>query len=90
VRAAIAALALAASLFASEASDLFRSGGKAEKSGQIARAYLLYSEAAALDSRNKLYRLKTEALRSRAALETKATLPAALDSGEIVVDPDPE
>ncbi|MDQ6663029.1 MAG: type II and III secretion system protein, partial [Acidobacteriota bacterium] len=81
-------LALAASLAASEASDLFRDGKRAEKSGQIARAYLLYSEAAALDSRHKLYRLKTDALRSRAALEAKATASAAPDSDEIAVDPD--
>ncbi|MDQ6708518.1 MAG: hypothetical protein M3Z85_21370 [Acidobacteriota bacterium] len=81
---------LAASLAASEASDLFRDGKKAEKSGQIARAYLLYSEAAALDSRNKLYRLKTGALQSRAALEAKAVSSAAPDAHEIVVEPDPE
>ncbi|MDQ2899777.1 MAG: hypothetical protein M3Y07_08255 [Acidobacteriota bacterium] len=83
-------LALTTCLPASESSDLFRNGKNAEKSGQIARAYLLYSEAAALDSHNKLYRLKTEALRSRAALEAKATLPASPDSAEVVVDPDPE
>lgn len=79
----LAALCLAVSAWASQASDLYQKGRKAEKKGQIARAYLLYSEAAALEPENHLYWQRSEALRTRAAMEAKlapaiaAALPAA-------------
>jgi type II secretory pathway component GspD/PulD (secretin) len=59
-------------LQASEASRLYKEGRKAEKAGQIVQAYLLYSHAAALDSGNRLYWLRSQALRSRAALQARA------------------
>ncbi len=71
------ALALTTSAWASEASNLYREGRKAEKAGQIARAYLLYSEAAALEPDNHLYWSRSLALQSRAALEAKAIPPVA-------------
>ncbi|MDQ6704892.1 MAG: type II and III secretion system protein [Acidobacteriota bacterium] len=86
--AALMALGVSGACLASQASDLFRDGRKAEKAGQIARAYLLYSEASALDPRKKIYRLKTEALRSRAALEAKPTPPPVSDSEKVVVEPE--
>jgi hypothetical protein len=65
------ALALATSVWASEASKLYKEGHKAEKAGQVARAYLLYSEAAALEPNNHLYWSRSLALQTRAALESK-------------------
>jgi hypothetical protein len=50
------------SVWASEASKLYNQGRKAEKAGQIARAYLLYSEAAALEPNNHLYWSRSLAL----------------------------
>ncbi len=88
--AAVLAINLASAAFASresnQASELFGQAKKAEKSGQIARAYLLYSEAAALAPEKKIYRLKTEALRSRAALEAKPAPPPGLEI--VIVDPE--
>jgi type II secretory pathway component GspD/PulD (secretin) len=74
------ALALATSMWASEASKLYREGRKAEKAGHIARAYLLYSEAAALEPNNHLYWSRSLALQTRAALETRLTPPLAAAS----------
>jgi type II secretory pathway component GspD/PulD (secretin) len=67
------ALALAASAWASDASKLYNQGRKAEKKGQIARAYLFYSEAAALDPDNHRYWSRSLALQTRAALEAKVS-----------------
>lgn len=41
----------------------------------MAQAYILYSEAAALDPTRKLYWLRSQAVRSRAALQAKPTPP---------------
>ena len=73
VLAVLCALGVAAAAWASDASDLYKKGRKAEKAGHIAQAYLLYSEAAALEPNNHLYWSRTEALRTRAALETKVS-----------------
>jgi len=79
------ALALATSAWASEASKLYREGRKAEKKGQVARAYLLYSEAAALEPNNRLYWSRSLALQSRAALEAKVTpLAVTADAGDSI------
>ncbi len=69
----IFALVFAAGAFASDAAKLYREGRKAEKKGEFARAYLLYSEAAALEPNNRLYWSRSLALQNRAALETKIT-----------------
>ena len=69
----VLALVLATRVWASEASDLYKRGRKAEKSGHIARAYLLYSQAAALEPNNHLYWSRTMALQTRAAMEAKVT-----------------
>jgi general secretion pathway protein D len=71
------ALTLTASAWGSEASKLYHEGRKAEKAGQNARAYLLYSEAAALEPNNHLYWSRSLALQSRAALESKVMPPVA-------------
>jgi hypothetical protein len=67
------ALALSTTLPASEASKLYSQARKAEKAGQLARAYLLYSEAAALEPNNKLYYGRSIALQAKAALESHVT-----------------
>jgi len=65
------ALALAWCLVAGEPSafDLFRRGEKAEQLGHMSQAYLLYSEAAALEPNNQTYWLRSQAVRARAVLE---------------------
>ncbi len=55
--------------------ELYEIGREAEKKGHMAQAYLLYSEAAALDPRNRTYWLRSQAVRSRAALEAKPVPP---------------
>ena len=71
----IAAVLAAACLVADEPSawDLYEQGRDAEKAGHMAQAYLLYSEAAALEPDNRTYWLRSQAVRSRAALEAKPT-----------------
>jgi type II secretory pathway component HofQ len=69
-------------MWASEASKLYHEGRKAEKAGQVARAYLLYSEAAALEPNNHVYWARSLALQTRAAIEAKVTPQvAAVEAG---------
>ena len=56
--------------------------GDAEKKGHMAQAYLLYSEAAALEPRNQTYWLRSQAVRSRAALEAKPVPPVSATIGD--------
>lgn len=90
-------LALATGAWASEASKLYREGRKAEKAGHVARAYLLYSEAAALEPDNHLYWGRSLALQTRAALESKVMPQMALaaeadasSSGDAAPEPEEE
>jgi type II secretory pathway component GspD/PulD (secretin) len=81
------ALALTTGAWASEASKLYNEARKAEKAGQVARAYLLYSEAAALEPDNHLYWGRSLALQTGAALQSKAMPPAAAaDGGALAAD----
>jgi hypothetical protein len=83
------ALALGASVWASEASKLYKAGRKAEKAGEIARAYLLYSEAAALEPNNHLYWSRSQALQTQAALESKVMPRAEAEADEdAALEPD--
>ena len=82
------AAALAGSAWATEASKLYDQGRKAEKAGQVTRAYLLYSEAAALEPSNHLYWSRTLALQTRAALEGKLTPPVAAALAQSTSEPD--
>lgn len=81
-------LALAAGAWASDASKLYNEGRKAEKAGQIARAYLLYSEAAALEPENHLYWSRSMALQTQAALQNRVTPQVAAAAGARPADPD--
>jgi hypothetical protein len=76
-RAAIVWLLLAGTALAGDPSawDLYEEGRAAEKAGHMSQAYLLYSQAAALEPKNETYWLRSQAVRSRAVLEAK---PAAL------------
>jgi type II secretory pathway component GspD/PulD (secretin) len=69
---------LAAALPAAEqdAEKLLKEARKAEKAGQIARAYLLYANAAALSPQDPDIWLKAQALQSRAAMAANVKPPA--------------
>ena len=84
----ILALLLAGSLAAEELSawELYEIGREAEKKGHMAQAYLLYSEAAALEPRNQTYWLRSQAVRSRAALEAKPVPPVSATTGNGGID----
>src|SRR5436305_9158390 len=60
-------LASAAAAEGSEASQLYRQARKAEKRGQFAQAYLLYSRAASADPGQRKYAIRAEAVRRSAA-----------------------
>ncbi len=66
---------MACALLAGDVSpgELYDMGRRAEKAGHMAEAYLRYSEAAALEPQNRLYWLRSQAVKSRAALEAKIT-----------------
>ncbi len=76
--AAILAVACPFSAMADQASKLYKEGRKAERKGEMARAWLLYSQAAALAPKNKTYWLRSEAVKTRAALQSKISLPAGV------------
>jgi general secretion pathway protein D len=66
--AAMALLSLALILNGATAQQLFEQGQKAERKGDVAQAYLLYSQAAAADPNNLNYWEKMQALRPIASL----------------------
>lgn len=68
------AVALALPALAADAEKLLKQARKAEKAGEMARAYLLYSNAAALSQDSHLW-LKAQALQSRAAIEANVKPP---------------
>ena len=78
----ILCLFTAGSLLGAEltAAQLFAKGRKAEASGHMAQAYLLYSEAAAKEPGNQDYWLRSQALRTRAEMEEKLLPPTAADT----------
>ncbi|MGE5644828.1 MAG: type II secretion system protein GspD [Acidobacteriota bacterium] len=55
-----------------KASQLYDEGRRAERAGDVVRAYLLYSQAAALDPTDQRYWIRSQALRTQAALKAKA------------------
>src|ERR1700722_7542338 len=55
------------------AAELYRRGRIAEQKGHMAQAYLMYSEAAAKDPSKHIYWQRSQAVRSRASLESKVT-----------------
>jgi Flp pilus assembly secretin CpaC len=91
----ILSVLLAGCLAAEELSgwELYEFGREAEKKGHMAQAYLLYSEAAALEPRNQTYWMRSQAVRSRAAMEALPPLPprtagaSALDGSAPPIEP---
>jgi general secretion pathway protein D len=69
-------------------SEVYAQGRKAERAGHMAEAYLLYSQAAGLAPGNKTYWLRSQAVRTRAALETKVTPPASAVEAQPEADSD--
>ncbi|MGO9231990.1 MAG: hypothetical protein ACLQKA_22580 [Bryobacteraceae bacterium] len=65
--------------------ELYEFGREAEKKGHMAQAYLLYSKAATLEPRNQTYWLRSQAVRSRAALEAQP-VPPLRAAGDAKVD----
>src|SRR5579885_611237 len=66
---AVASLSLAVVGLAVDAAQLYKEARKAEKAGKFDKAYVLYSQAAVLDPGNRIYWLRSQAVRTRAALE---------------------
>ena len=62
------------------ANDRYLAARRAERAGHMAEAYLLYSEAAAMDPNNKMYWLRSQAVRTRAALEAKVAPPVDIST----------
>lgn len=88
----LALLLLAAICFAAEepsAWDLYTRGRQAEKAGRMAQAYILYSEAAAMDPKNRTYWLRSQAVQSRAALQAKPMPTVSADALEAGDDSEP-
>ena len=52
-----------------DAKQLYKQARQAEKAGKFDKAYVLYSQAALMDPANKNYWLRSQAVRSRAALQ---------------------
>jgi len=88
----ILCLIVAGCLMAQEVSawDLYEQGRQAEKGGHMAQAFLLYSQAAALEPKNQTYWLRSQAVKSRAALEAKPMPPPqeALPEAEPAAPPE--
>src|ERR1035441_977619 len=89
IRVAIVWLALAAALPGQGPSgnDLYLSGRRAERAGHMAEAYLLYSQAAAMSPLNKTYWQRSQAVRTRAALEAKVAPPSEFSLDEPYAEP---
>ncbi len=62
---------------ADEAAKLYEEGRKAERAGHIVQAYLLFSQASALEPDNQFYWIKAQAMQARAALESPPKPPAS-------------
>jgi general secretion pathway protein D len=71
-----------------QAAALAKKAKKSAKSGEPAEAYLLYSEAAAMQPANKKLKRKMETLQSRAALQSKPVPPPSEDIDPALVAPD--
>lgn len=65
-----------------QAAALAKKARKAAKDDKAADAYLLYSEASALEPKNKRFKQKMEVLQSRAAMQSKPLPPESSDDDE--------
>jgi general secretion pathway protein D len=71
------------------AAKIFEQARKEERAGHMTQAYLLYSQAAALEPQNQFYSMKSLAVQARAALESPPKAPdsAATPSTEGIASP---
>lgn len=58
-----------------DAKQLAKDAEKAERAGDAVRAYLLYSQAAVADRSNRIYWARAQALRAKAEVQSKTSLP---------------
>jgi general secretion pathway protein D len=72
------------------AKALARAAEKARNSGQVVRAYLLYSEAAARDPKNETYRVNRDGLKPLAKLLTKSGVEQEPSRDELLASVPPE
>jgi hypothetical protein len=91
LRASLVGLLLCACLLAEDPSawELYEQGREAEKAGRMAEAYLMYAEAAAKEPQNKTYWQRTQAVQSRAALQSRpqAKIPEIADLDKELAQP---
>src|SRR5579862_2745711 len=68
---------------------LARKAARARKSGEDAQAYIFYSEAAALQPKNRKFKSLMDSLQTSAARQSKPRLPAtpAGADGHVILDP---
>ncbi len=85
-------LLAAASCLAADSAPaaLARAASKAQNSGQVVRAYLLYAEAAARDPHNESYRNNRNALKPLAYLLSKAGIQSEPNRAELLASVTPE
>ena len=69
--------------------EIYSEARKAEKKGEMALAYALYSQAAALEPKNRTYWLRSQSVKRRAAMQARP-LPTTLpDPAADSPDPSP-
>jgi general secretion pathway protein D len=84
----IGALAAFAALAAEpSAEELYNRGRRFEKNGNVAQAYLLYSQAAAADPANRQYWQRAQALQTRAATQANV-MPTSSMSADLALPDD--
>lgn len=88
IRAAVLFAAAAFTLYAGDpvAARLARDARKAQDQGQVVRAYMLFSEAAARDPQVKIYAVQRDAMKPLADLMTKANVVPATLPAEVAAD----
>jgi general secretion pathway protein D len=70
------------------AADVYEQARDAEKAGHMAEAYMLYSQASAMEPQNKLYWQRGQAVRTRAAQEAKVMPTVDLAAAKEALDDD--
>src|SRR5579863_9333523 len=70
------------------ATVLVRKAKNAQKSGDLAQAYVYYSQASALQPRNRGYRTAATALQARGAAQIKSASAPLSDIADTATDPE--
>jgi len=69
---------------------LANNAAQAEKKGDVVKAYLLYSQAAAADPKNRSYWVRSQALRTRALTKSNSLPAAMVQAVPPAADPEPD